>query len=476
MADLFKHAGYATGLFGKWHNGSQYPYHPNGRGFEEFVGFCCGHIGEYFATPLEHNGRPVTAEGFLPDFLTERAIEFMHRNRERPFLCWLAWNTPHSPFQVPDRFYDRLDGAPIRLRGALGEKENIGVTRAALALCENLDWNAGRVLSALKDLGIERDTIVVYLSDNGPNSVRWNGGMKGMKGSVDEGGVRVPCFIRWPGHVAPGLRVEPIAAHIDLLPTLADLAGIPLAGARPLDGVSLRPLLEGRGRDWPARRIFSAQGDRVSVRTDRYRADESALYDMTADPGQTRNCAAEHPEEYRELATALRKWKADVLPKGPDTRPYPVGYRAFPSTTLPVQDATLHGRGLVFSSRHPNDAWVTGWTDRNATLQWDVEVVETGRFETSVAYACPAADLGAELELAIGNQTVRATIRDAHDPPVHNSPDRVPREESATKPFRTLSLGTLPMTAGRGTLVLRAASMPGRQVAEIRAVMLRRIN
>lgn len=475
MADHFKRAGYVTGLFGKWHNGAAYPYHPNGRGFDEFHGFCCGHLGEYVDPVLEHNGRPVKARGFAPDVFTERALEFMRANRARPFLCWLAWNTPHSPFQVPERDFQRQAASAVAQRGALGDREDLPVTRAALALCENLDANVGRVLDTLRELDLERDTLVVFLSDNGPNSARWNGGMKGRKGSVDEGGLRVPCFVRWTGHVAPR-AVTPVAAHIDLLPTLADLAGVPLKDGPPLDGVSLRPLLEGRAMPWPERMIFAAQGERVSVRTDRYRADAETLYDLEADPGQTRNIAAERPEEHRRLAAALAKWKAEVLPRGRDARPVPVGYRAFPVTRLQVQDATWVGQGLAYSSRHPNESWLTGWRDTAARVRWEIEVVEPGRFACTLYYACPASDTGAEVEVSAGAAVVRGRIALAHDPPVYNTPDRVPREETYNKEFRPLALGELRLEAGRRSVELRALSKPGRQVAEVLAVELRRLD
>ncbi len=474
MADHFKRAGYATGLFGKWHNGAAYPYHPNGRGFDEFHGFCCGHLGEYVDPVLEHNGRPVKARGFAPDVFTERALDFIRTHRDRPFLCWLAWNTPHSPFQVPERDFQRHAASAVAQRGVLGDREDLPVTRAALALCENLDANVGRVLDTLRELELERDTIVVFLSDNGPNSFRWNGGMKGRKGSVDEGGLKVPCFLRWPGHVTPRV-IAPVAAHIDLLPTLADLAGVPLKGGHPLDGTSLRPLLEGREAGWPERLVFAAQGKLASVRTDRYRADAETLYDLAADPGQTRNLAAERPEEHRRLADALAKWKAEVLPRGRDERPVPVGYRAFPVTRLPVQDATGVGPGLTFSSRHPNESWLTGWKDPSARVRWEIDVVEGGRFACTLFYACPAEDVGAGVEVSAGAATVRGRITEPHDPPIRNTPDRVPREESFNKEFRPLALGELRLEAGPQRLELRALSKPGRQVAEVLAVELRRL-
>src|SRR5438105_1030296 len=177
IAEAFRAAGYATGCFGKWHNGSQYPYHPNGRGFQEYYGFTSGHWGEYFDPPLEHNGQFVQGSGYIADDLTDRAIAWLSKNAAagRPFFCYLAFNTPHSPMQVPDRYWQRFEKAKLALRG--GRREDVNHTRAALAMCENIDDNVGRLLAALRKGKLDRDTIVVYFSDNGPNGPRFNGGM-----------------------------------------------------------------------------------------------------------------------------------------------------------------------------------------------------------------------------------------------------------------------------------------------------------
>ena len=134
----------------------------------------------------------------------------------------MPFNTPHSPMQVPDEVL-ASDSRTRRSRCAArtATRKTLDVTRCVLAMCENIDWNVGRVLQKLDELKLADNTIVIYFSDNGPNSLRWNGGMKGRKGSTDEGGVRSPCFVRWPGKIKPGTRVPQIAGAIDLLPTLA---------------------------------------------------------------------------------------------------------------------------------------------------------------------------------------------------------------------------------------------------------------
>ena len=179
IADTFKSAGYTTGAFGKWHNGMQYPYHPNGRGFDEFYGFCSGHWGDYFSPPLELNGKIVKGNGFCIDDFTDKAINFIESSTksEKPFFAYLPYNTPHSPMQVPDKWWNKFKEKEIKMRNRDPRREDINHLRCALAMCENIDWNVGRILNKIDELKISKNTIVLFFHDNGPNGVRWNGGM-----------------------------------------------------------------------------------------------------------------------------------------------------------------------------------------------------------------------------------------------------------------------------------------------------------
>ena len=162
IADTLKAAGYKTGAFGKWHNGMQYPYHPNGRGFDEYYGFTSGHWGHYFDPLLEHNGALVRGSGFCVDDFTNKAMKFIESSvkQDQPFFAYLPYNTPHSPMQVPDRFWKKFDGIELGLRNRDPNKENVQHTRAALAMCENVDWNVGRLLKKLERLGVDDNTIL----------------------------------------------------------------------------------------------------------------------------------------------------------------------------------------------------------------------------------------------------------------------------------------------------------------------------
>jgi arylsulfatase A-like enzyme len=475
IGDSFKAAGYATGAFGKWHNGSQYPYHPNARGFDEYYGFTSGHWGSYFDPPLDHNGKPVQGKGFIIDDLTDHALEFITENKGRPFFCYVPFNTPHSPMQVPERFYRKFVDQELKMRARNPRQEDVPFTRAALAMCENIDWNVGRILDRLEELRLSDQTIVLYFSDNGPNSWRWNGGMKGRKGSTDEGGVRAPFLIRWPGHIPAGTRVPQIAGAIDLLPTLANLAEVPVVSTKPLDGVSLKPLLTGGGKDWPDRMIFSHWAGKVSVRTQKYRLDDgNHLFDLEADPGQDHDISAAEPEVSSRLSKARTQWKADLLPAlEKDNRPFTVGYREFPITPLPARDGVPHGN-VKRSAGAPNCSYFKNWTSTDDSMTWDIEVATAGKYKVAIYYACPAADLGSVIELSFLGKRLEGKVTEANDPPLRGAEnDRVPRQgESYVKDFKPLRLGTIELPKRRGLLTLRALSVAGKQVMEVRAVTL----
>jgi arylsulfatase A-like enzyme len=475
IAESFKAAGYATGAFGKWHNGSQWPYHPNARGFDEYYGFTSGHWGEYFDPPLEHNGKPVRGKGFIIDDLTDHAMAFIRQNRDRPFFCYLPYNTPHSPWAVPDDYWQRFKDKPIAMRAREGDREELDHTRCALAMCENIDWNVGRVLRQLEELKLADNTIVIYFSDNGPNSFRWNGGMKGRKGSTDEGGLRVPMLMRWPARIKPERTVREIAGAIDLLPTLTSLAGIPIVSTKPLDGRDLWPLLLGTPADWPDRMIFSHQSGKVSVRTQQYRLDDrGALFDMIADPGQHTDIAKQQPAVAAKLSQAVTAWRADVLAGlKPDDRPYPVGFAEFPMTPLPARDGVPHG-GVKRSSGAPNCSYFVNWTNNTDSITWDIEVHTAGEYDVEVHYTCPDADAGSTVELSFSGSRLTGKVTPGWDPPLYTNQDTLPRPpaESQIKDFRPLNLGTMKLEKGRGQLTLRALDIPGKHVMDVRRVTL----
>jgi arylsulfatase A-like enzyme len=478
IAQTFKAAGYVTAAYGKWHNGMQYPYHPNARGFDEFYGFCSGHWGNYFSPPLEHNGKLVRGNGFVIDDFTEQAMDFMAQHQDRPFFVYLPFNTPHSPMQVPDRWWNRFKDKQLAMHNREPKKEKLGHVRAALAMCENIDWNVGRILKQLDKLKLANDTIVVYFCDNGPNGYRWNGGMKGRKGSTDEGGVRSPLLIRWPGKISGGKQVRQISAAIDLLPTLADLAQIEVASVKPLDGVSLKPLLLCRSTAWSERMIFSHWRKRVSLRTQQFRLDhQGRLFDLTRDPGQYRDVSQQHTDVTARLRETVKIWKQEVLTGyDQDERAFVIGHRDFKYTQIPARDGKAHGT-IKRSNRYPNCSFFTHWTNLDDRISWPVEVDTSGDYAVELYYTCAPADVGSVIELSLGQSRVCGKITQAHDPPLLGAEnDRVQRTESYVKDFLPLKLGTIHLHQGTGELVLRALSMPGSQVMDFRLLMLTRVD
>lgn len=478
LAEVLNKAGYATGIFGKWHNGTQHPYHPNSQGFDEFYGFASGHWGNYFDPVLEHNGELVRGKGFIVDDLTSHALEFIDNQKDEPFLCYLAYNTPHSPFQVPDKFYDKFKGADISMRHRDPEKEDVDTTRAALAMCENIDWNVGRVLEKLDELNLDDNTIVIYFSDNGPNSWRWNGDMRGRKGSTDEGGVRVPFLVKWPGHIEAGAKVKEIAGAIDLLPTLAGLLDLEMPQEKPIDGVNLSPLLLGKAEEWQERLIYSRTWNFVSVRNQRFHFDSRGdLYDLDADPGQRSKVNDKYPEVANTLSEAVKAWREEVLPDSiEETRPFAIGYGDWKNSVLPARDGVNEG-SIKRSGGAPNCSYFTNWTLLEDRMTWNVEVAQAGTYEVTAYYTCPEKDVGATVRLSLGDAEVKANVLEANDPPAYGmEQDRVPRgSESYVKDFKPMSLGNIELQAGQGTLVLDATEMPGDSVMEVRALVFTRL-
>lgn len=483
LAEAFQVAGYATGIFGKWHNGSQWPYHPQARGFGTFFGYTSGHWGEYFNAPLEEHGRMVQTQGYIVDRCTDRAVQFIQEHRAEPFLCYVPFTTPHSPWAVPEENWARWKDRPLELHATSATEENPDHTRCALAMMENQDANVGRVLARLRDLGLEQNTLVLYFSDNGPNSARWTGGMKGRKGSTDEGGVRSVCYWRWPGHLPAGRTVPQIAGAIDLLPTLTALVGVPRVGTAPLDGRDLSPLLQAQDTPWPDRLLFSTWVGKVSVRSQTHRLDaEGRLFDMVADPGQTTPVNTREPVLATELTTVVATWRQEVLRgstprKGSgnavDPRPIPVGYREFPITMLEARDGTPTG-SVRRSGQAPNCSYFIHWRAVDDRLTWQVAVHQTGRYEVTVDYTCPLADAGSQVELRCQGATLRGQVTPGWDPPLFTNQDTLPRPEgeSQMKEFHTLKLGVVELPAGTGPLTLQAVSIPGQSVMDLRRLTL----
>ncbi len=479
LGEAFKDNGYATGCFGKWHNGAHFPQDPNGQGFEEFLGFCAGHWNNYFDTTLQHNQGWKKTEGYMIDVLTDAAIEFMERNHEagKQFFCYVPFNSPHSPWQVPDSFFAKYK--------AMGLDDT---TACAYAMCENIDWNVGRLLDALDRMESATDTVVMFMGDNGPNSDRYNGGMKGRKGSVNEGGVRVPLFVRYPRWIKPGVSVPVPTMHIDLFPTMKYLCTMDMGeSAGRIDGKPLISFLYGLPGRWSDRSLFTFRGDnpgRGAVRNMRWRAvregrgREWELYDMLLDPMQSRSVAEENPEVLGRMSGEFDAKFEDVSKQGFDPIPTEIGHPEAPVVVLPGHEALLRpgvGKGIRYSGRAgwAND-WVTGWTNPASFPEWPVKVVRSGDYAVSLDYACGDENTGCRLVVEVGEAVIEFQVNEAYESETIAGPDRVPRKEVSERTWKTLDAGTLALTEGAAAMLrVRVLDMPGPGAINLKAVRLR---
>jgi len=276
IAELLKKANYTTGIFGKWHLGDNYPSRPVDQGFDESLIHLSGGMGQvgdfttwfmkdrsYFDPVLWHNGKQESYQGYCSDIFAENAMEFIEESKDSPFFCYLSFNAPHTPLQVPDKYYQMYkdidpssgfenDSRPF-VQMNEGNKED---ARKVYAMVSNIDDNIGKLLNKLDELKLAENTLVIFMTDNGPQQWRYIAGMKGRKGSVYQGGVRVPFYLRYPGRFDGNKDIETTAAHIDVLPTISEICNLQLPEDRKIDGNSLVTLIRGDNASWTNRSLF----------------------------------------------------------------------------------------------------------------------------------------------------------------------------------------------------------------------------
>ncbi|MCP4611057.1 MAG: arylsulfatase [Planctomycetes bacterium] len=318
MADVFSANSYRTAIFGKWHLGDNYPFRPQDNGFGEVLIHGGGGVGQgpdywdndYFDDTYFHNSKPKKYEGYCTDIWFDGAMKFIEANKARPFFCYIPTNAPHGPYNVADKY-----SKPYRDKGLQKNQANF------YGMVTNIDENMGRLMSRLKELGLDKNTILIFMTDNG-TSAGHSGGMRGKKGSEYEGGHRVPCFIRWPnGDLTGGIDVDRLTAHIDLLPTLIELCGLKRPRGVKFDGDSIVQLLRRNDRNWPER-ILITDSQRIehpekwrksAVMTDKWRLiNGKELYDIKADPQQKSDIADRNPQAVSKLRKAYEDWWEDV--------------------------------------------------------------------------------------------------------------------------------------------------------------------
>ena len=490
LAKALGGGGYRSACIGKWHNGEQYPFTPMGQGFDEAFGFNNGHWNNYFDPVLLRGAQPEQTKGYITDVLTDEAMRFITANKARPFFCYLAYNAPHSPYQVPDRYFEKFKAKGFDNTAA-----------AYYGMCENLDDNVGRLLALLEAEHLADNTILLFLTDNGGTvGVKtYNAGMRGGKTSVHEGGTRVPLFMRWPAAKWQPHLAAPIVSHIDLFPTLLDLSGVKAPDGPKVDGVTLRPLLEKAGRAaWPERTLFTHNPiDETNkypgaVRTQRHRLvreikgpaggskaranDASAtpwqLYDMEKDPSETKDIAADHPDIVQQLSARYDEWFADISREGLQRFPLPVGHAEHNPVELHAPQA-FFTKPLQFAvgSGAAND-WLTAWKDAQGKVWFDIEVATAGDYDIELALACPPSDAGSRLRISVGTESFETVIpaAPAREIPL---PHRDEKAEYRSRQWTTLKAGTLQLPKGPAKLTLEPLTMPGTQVMDLKQVKLK---
>lgn len=356
IPEVLAPAGYTSGYFGKWHLGDEDPYQPESRGFDEVFIHGAGGIGQaypgscadvpgntYFNPVVKHNGTFVKTQGYCTDVFFKATLGWIESANDsgKPFFAYLSTNAPHSPFVAPPEYQKHF--------------QNLGFNKSAAGfygMIEHIDDCMGQMFKQLEAWGLLENTIIIFTSDNGTTTkgcglsgkagrppvklgtdaagnpmMSYNAGMKGLKGTVEEGGVRVPFFVRWDGVIQEGRTVNTVASYLDILPTLADLAGAELPSTQALEGRSLKPLILEKDPAWEDRFHFQHvtrwnHGDspdkwkwkNYSVRNQRFRLVADALYDMENDPGQHNDVASEYPELASEMKKAYENFWDEARP------------------------------------------------------------------------------------------------------------------------------------------------------------------
>jgi arylsulfatase A-like enzyme len=417
IAEILSQAGYATGIFGKWHLGDCYPLRPQDQGFTQAVVLRGGGFGQpsdppksrgrYTNPTLWRNGEEFVAEGYCTDVFFNEAIRFIDQcvEADTPFFAYVATNAPHGPFaDVPDSLYRKYKAADLTSI-ATGNDQQLDKVARIFAMIENIDENVGRLRMSLSQLGVARDTLLIFMSDNGPDGARFVGNRRGTKGQVLEGGITSPFIVEWPGRVQPGLRSGRIAAHIDVLPTILEAATVDPPTDTQIDGRSLVPLLIDSGAKWPERTLViqSHRGNKPVpghnfavvqqrwklVRASGFEKTEPSvrapyrLYDLWQDPRESEDLSGRRPKIVTRLRNYYDQWLEDVSTTRSENYAPPriiVGSEKEPVTTLSRQDWQATGPGWG-----SNGEWLLHLESK---CIFDVEIVFENPLTGKATLAC----------------------------------------------------------------------------------------
>lgn len=314
MGEIFRDNGYKTGIFGKWHLGYDIKYNPTNHGFDEFYGFVSGNV-DYISHrdgigfyDWWHNTDTIYEEGYVTDLITDRALAFMERNKNEPFLLYIPHEAPHYPFQGRNDKADRLPDQIFPHMGSRPDREN-----AYKEMIEVMDENIGRVFEKLKELGLEDNTFVFFCSDNGAIEVGSNGELKGNKTSLWEGGIRVPAIAWYPQKISSGIVSESILASMDILPTLLSVAKIKTN--MEFDGKDFSKVLFNND-EIPERPLFWRYRNQWAVRKGDWKylkiKNEEYLFNLKNDISESSDVKDEFPEIFNSLKLQLNEWEIEI--------------------------------------------------------------------------------------------------------------------------------------------------------------------
>lgn len=427
IAEYLKPAGYRSGIFGKWHLGEYFPSLPNEQGFDEYLGFRTGHTADYYDPELEHNGEMVTKKGYITEVLTNEAIRFMSADTTAPFFCYLPYNAPHTPLQVDSSWWQ-----PFAAQG-LAERE-----ARVYGMIAQIDDNVGRLINFLEDSDLLENTIIIFMSDNGPISgwrprqedMRFNAGLRDQKFTIYEGGIRTQAYWSWQRHWQAREDNSSIAAHIDVLPTLLDVLGIaPSSTDKPIDGVSLTPVLKDRLGSIADRLYFEHYdleelADPVPfpggiARQEHWKmVNGEELYDLSNDVGERYNLSDSLPEKLAELKAAYLNWWNELEATSDfSIAPIPVG-EINEAVHLQPHHAWAEGslqfvgqRGLLSEriGTHPRGVdgdWLSHWWEDGDMATWEIEIKKSGNYTIDLFARRPRSDSSLPLELLLGDQSI----------------------------------------------------------------------